>query len=135
MQGEVTGIEELSYQTSAAVRMNRFVDLSGDQTVAEAGAGALVLGVAKGSTSTSNFQGVNEVTAGKQIAVQVHGVAMVVAGAAVTRGVEVMSDSTGRAIAWVGASTNRAVGRALRAAAAAGDLIPIQLTPGAQRTT
>ncbi len=126
MAGAQTGVLELPYQASAAIIKNRFVKLSGDQTVAQvAASNDLVLGVATIDISTSNFQGVNEVTAGKATAVRVLGVAWVEAGAAVTRGDIIMPDTVGRAITRT--ATNRPCGIALKAASAAGELIPVLL--------
>lgn len=69
-------------------------------------------------------------TAGNIGAVAYAGVVKVVAGAAVTRGVEVQSDTTGRAIA---ATTGDVpLGTALEAAAAAGDIIAVLLGNKAQ---
>lgn len=56
------------------------------------------------------------------------GLAKVMAGAAITAGARVGSDTTGRAITWVDAAGNVAMGRAITAAAAAGDIITIQFT-------
>ncbi len=61
---------------------------------------------------------------GEVAQVAISGISMIEAGAAVTAGVEVMSDSSGRVIAHTGA-TARVTGIALSAAAAAGDLIPV----------
>ncbi len=56
------------------------------------------------------------------------GVAHVEAGAAVTRGLQVMSDSTGRAIDLVGGASTYIQGRALDAAGGAGEIIRVLLT-------
>lgn len=55
------------------------------------------------------------------------GSAVVEAGGAVAAGAEVASDAQGRAVAQAG--TARAVGIALQAASAAGELIEVLLTP------
>jgi len=62
------------------------------------------------------------------IGVQIMGIAKVTAGAAVALGAEVMSDTVGRAIT-LATATNRQTGVALQAAAAAGDIIDVLLTP------
>lgn len=68
------------------------------------------------------------VASGKDFALAVPDgcVVPVEAGAAVTRGALVASDTTGRVIAHVAAVDNVACGRALQAAAAAGEIIKIQ---------
>jgi hypothetical protein len=73
----------------------------------------------------------SKVLLGKAVVdVRIAGISKVVAGAAITIGVEVMSDTTGRVITAVTAA-NRVVGLALQAAAAAGDIIDVWLTvPG-----
>lgn len=55
--------------------------------------------------------------------VVVDGISWVEAGAAVTLGANVMTDTTGRAIAWT--TTKYCIGRALQVAAAAGVIIPV----------
>ncbi len=57
------------------------------------------------------------------------GIATVEAGAAVTRGTQVMSDSTGRAIDLVGGASTYIQGRALDAAGGAGEYIRVLLNP------
>lgn len=134
MAGADTGILELPYQASAAVTKKRFVVLTGDQTVARASvAGSRVLGVAMVSiTDNSATGGRNEITDGKGTAVHALGVVFVEAGAAVARDAEVATDNVGRAVAAI--ATNRVAGVALKAAANAGDLIPVALAgPASQR--
>ena len=57
------------------------------------------------------------------------GIANVETGAAVTRGLQVMSDSTGRAINLVGGAGTYIQGRALDAAGGAGEIIRVLLNP------
>ena len=130
MAGADTGILELPYEATAAIVDKRFVKLSGDQTIVQCGvAGELALGVAKTPISTSNFQGTNEVTAGKGTAVQILGVAWVEAGAAVSRGAEVTTDTSGRAV--TAATTNRVLGYCLKGTTTgAGDWILVLLAGG-----
>lgn len=54
------------------------------------------------------------------------GYAKVMAGAAVSRGALIASDASGRAITFVDASDNVCMGRAMQAAANAGEIITIQ---------
>lgn len=63
--------------------------------------------------------------AGRPANLAIGGVSRVVAGAAVTRGGLVQSDNVGRAINKT--TTGTALGRALAAAGAAGDIIPVLL--------
>lgn len=99
----------LPLTASAAVRAERFVTYGG----AECGAGAASAGVA-----------VDPGASGELIPVVRIGTAVVVAGAAVTAGGLVESDSQGRAI---NRNTGVALGRALQAAAAAGQRIEVLL--------
>lgn len=118
-----TGVLEIPMQASAAVTRDRFVTQTGNQTVAQTGvAGQRAIGVAQLDISAT------EATNGKSCAVQVLGVALVAAGAAVARGDRVTTDATGRAIT-VGA-TQIPLGIAMKAAGAAGDKIGVLLTPG-----
>lgn len=118
-----TGVLEIPMQASAAVTRDRFVTQTGNQTVAQTGtAGQRTLGVAQLSISTT------EATAGKSCAVQVLGVALVEAGAAVARGDRVTTDATARAITAGAAQVPAGV--ALKAATAAGQKIGVLLTPG-----
>lgn len=57
------------------------------------------------------------------------GIAIVECGAAVTRGLQVMSDSVGRAIDLVGGASTYIQGRALDAGGAAGVMIRVLLNP------
>lgn len=112
------------YQAGAALIKNRFVKITGNQTVIAAAASTdRCIGVGLSDISTT------EAASGKTATVAVLGVAWVEAGAAVTINTRVMADTVGRAITAVTA-TNVPTGQALKAAAAAGDLIPVLLTPG-----
>lgn len=122
MAGPLT-LTPLSYKANEALARNRFVKLQGDEAVDQGDtAGERVLGV--GDTDVS----ATEATSGKATGVHFIGAPYVEAGAAVTRGVRVSTDASGRAIAAV--ATHVPAGIALKAAGAAGDLIPVMLTPG-----
>lgn len=111
---------DLPYQASAAVTKNRWVKLSGNQTVAPAAAVTdICLGIATVDVSTP------EAASGKTLSVKVLGVAWVEAAAAITQGVKVGPSINGRAQTAV--TTQVVHGIALKAAAAAGDLIPVLL--------
>ena len=61
-------------------------------------------------------------SAGERAGVNTHGVLLVEAGAAITKGAQVQSDGTGRAITL---AAGVAFGRAMDAATAAGDIIRV----------
>lgn len=79
------------------------------------------------STASGDVAGVlqNKPTLGEAAQVMTDGVSKVVAGAAVAAGAKVMSNASGQAI--TATATNKAVGMALAAAAAAGEIIPVLL--------
>lgn len=99
-------------------------DLSAKQftavTLSATGYAAIVL-------ATTRFDGIlqNKPLAGEACVVMKNGISKVKAGAAVTKGVEVMCDTTGRAIA-AATSGNRAWGVAREAATAADQLIAVE---------
>lgn len=121
MAGADTGILELPYQAAGAIGAKRFVVLAAEQKVAQAGAGAEALGVARVGISAT------EAARGKGTAVHVHGVIFVEAGAAIPLGAKVQSDAQGRAIVAAGGAV---VGKALEVAAAAGEYVPVLLAGG-----
>ena len=127
MAGADTGVLELPYQATTAIVKMRFVKLSGDQTVAAVAAVTdIALGVAKVDISASEF------AAGKGTAVQILGVAWMEAAAAITRGAFVAPSTNGRAQTAV--ATQYGMGVALKAAANAGDWIPVLLLPYCRTT-
>jgi hypothetical protein len=67
---------------------------------------------------------------GHAATVAIYGVSNVEAGAAVAAGAQVMSDSVGRGITYVAGTGVLSQGIALRAASAAGQLIPVLLRLG-----
>lgn len=105
----------LTVIASATILANRFVTLAG----APCAAAALPLGVARSDGAT-----------GDPIPVDVMGTAIVEAGAAVTAGAAIMVTTDGKALTHDNDGDKYAVGRALSAAGAAGDLIEVLLTPG-----
>lgn len=70
-----------------------------------------------------------DVDDGRKAAVRVLGISNCIAGAAITQGDEVTVAADGRVITAVAASGNRVLGIAQNAAAAAGDWVPVLLTP------
>lgn len=112
----------LPYQFAAACPYGYFVELTGDQTAQACDATTdWILGVQTVDITSADITAYGPIMGG----VQVSGVAWVVAGAAITRGVLVSTTATGKAQAAV--STQFPRGRALKAAAADGDLIPVLL--------
>ncbi len=72
------------------------------------------------------YLGVLNSKVGDTIPVAVDGVVIAEAGAAITQGAQLSTDTVGRVV--TAATTNRLVGKALQAATAAGDRIKIKLT-------
>ena len=129
MAGAATGILELPYNCDTAVVKNRFVKLTGDQSVsAIAAVTDIALGVARVDVSAAEILA----PSAKGTDVQVLGVAWVEAAAAITRGNFVGPSINGRAQTCV--ATQFPAGIALKAAANAGDWILVLLLPGARGT-
>lgn len=102
----------LTQTLSGTVAAHRFVTWAG----AQAGADANTMGVARTA-------GVS----GEKVSIDVMGTAIVESGAAVTAGSQLESDASGRAINW--ATSGPVIGRALQAAAGAGEFIEVVLIP------
>jgi len=109
MSMQSISILTLSVIAAGALTQRRFVTHGGIQV----GAAANTLGVAK-----------TDAALGDTAAVDVIGTAVVEAGAAIAAGAAVETDATGRAVTLAAGVT---VGRALQAAAAAGDFIEVLL--------
>jgi hypothetical protein len=105
-----------SFPAGATVTRLRGVKISGaDNTVIPVAATTdIPIGVAKEGAST-----------GGAVPVQIDGITRMEAGAAVTRGGQVMCDTVGRVIDAT--STNVVIGTSLEAAAAAGVIISVSL--------
>lgn len=120
MAGRHTGILELPYDAAGAITKFRFVKLNADEAVVQCdAAGEVAVGVYQVDVSA------DEATDGKGGAVQVLGVSFVESGAAITRFDDVTTDASGRAI--TAATGNRVHGQALKAAAGAGEWVPVLL--------
>lgn len=107
----------LTVIATAAVVNNRFVTTAGAHA---ATAGALPLGVTR-----------SDGVSGDPIPVDVLGTAVVEAGAAIAVDATIMVTTDGKALTHDGDGDKHAVGRALEAAGAAGDLVEILLVPSA----
>ena len=105
----------LSIVAGAALASARFVTQAGVYPAA----GAAAIGVTRTSAGA----------AGDLVPVDVLGTAIAEAGAAFAKDVPLMLDATGRVIAWT--TTNKAVGRSMAAAGAAGDMVEVLLQVGA----
>ena len=103
----------LSILAAGVIAAGRFITPAG----AQAGADVNTLGVARAPAAA----------AGEVIPVDVLGVAIVEAGAAVAAGATLKTDSSGRGITWV--TSGAKVGLALDAAGAAGAMIRVLLIP------
>ena len=112
-----------AYVAGGAINPYRIVRITNADTVEQA---AAVL---------NTLIGVNTdlpIVSGERVEVMMQGIAWVEAGAAITVGAPVTSDSSGRGIAAAPAAgaNQRIIGFALEAAVAAGDQIRVLLSPG-----
>jgi len=123
------------------IRPSRFVKINtaADFSCLEGSANAEIIGVSMTGTNYPPLSDIvstaNAATVGQYIQIYGDGdVCLVEAGAAITRGDKLKSDSVGRAVSILTTGTvNQQVGAvALQSAAAAGELILVQIT--AQRT-
>ena len=112
-----------NYTAGGAIPAFRLVRLSAAETVVLATAGTDAIIGAIQDVSPAN---------GERVDVVHMGVAFIEAGAAVAQGALLMADANGRAItATAAAGSNvRTIGFAIEAAAALGDQIRVQLSPG-----
>lgn len=111
MSRQATPILAITRRAAGAILANRFVTHGNIQ----AGAGLNTLGVARSPAAT-----------GESLTVDVLGTAVVEAGAAIADGALLESNASGQAVPR---STGAIIGRALAAAAAAGQFIEILLIP------
>lgn len=93
-------------------------------------------GVALSAAATDTSIGVlqNTPASGEAATVRFLGTSKVVAGAAITKGAYVTADSSGKGAATT-TDRDNAIGIALEAAAADGDIFEIMLLPGMERST
>lgn len=109
--------ESISLTASAAIAQYRFVSVGANGRIAQSGAGVDPHAVsAEAATAAGQVINVFELS----------GKVEVEAGAAVTAGVEVASDATGRAVAAT--SGNEVGGVALESASAAGERITVLMS-------
>jgi hypothetical protein len=111
-----------SFTAGGAINAYRIVKLSTATTaVAAAAATDSLIGVSADLT----------VASGERVDVLLEGIAFVEAGAAVTIGAQVTSDSVGRCVTAAPAAgvNNRVIGIAMEDASAAGDVIRVLLSP------
>ncbi len=126
----VGGVEviDLGFVANEVLVIHRFVKsvAATARTVDQSDtAGAAALGVAQHAVSAA------DAASGAHVNVRLMGIAVVEAGAAVTLDDNIASDASGRAV--TGVATDIQLGKALGAAAAAGDLFAVALAgPAAQ---
>lgn len=125
-----------SFVASAAIRPSRFVKLSGVRQVAQAGDNEDILGVAQEGSNRAPLQDlvtdVYAAQAGQSLLVYSAGeMCLVEAGAAITAGQLLKSDSQGRAvpIATTGTTIQNYGAVALDSASGAGEKILVLVTP------
>lgn len=106
----------LNFVANGVIEPNRVVkfDTAAQNVIRSALAADLHIGVYVGYLNS---------VVGDQIPVAVDGVCLAEAGAAITQGAMLSTDTVGRVV--TAATTNRLIGKALQAAAAAGDKIKI----------
>ena len=109
----------ITVEAGTAIEPYRFLVLASDGQVDHAGTAQVAV---------DGVSAEEQDTVGRDLpmAVPDGGVVKVEAGAAVTAGAMVATDNQGRAIAWVDAAGNVAVGKAMSAAGQAGDIISVQ---------
>ena len=105
----------------SAVSIHRFVTVAADGKVDHTGATTVPADGVSGEAAAADLDALNVILPA--------GIVKVEAGAAVTRGLQVMSDSVGRAIDLVGGASTYIQGRALDAAGAAGEVIRVLMNP------
>lgn len=125
-----------SFVASAAIRPSRFVKLSGVRQAAQAGDNEEILGVAQEGSNRAPLQDlvtdVYAAQAGESLLVYSVGeMCLVEAGAQITAGQLLKSDSQGRAVpvATTGTTIQNYGAIALEAAASAGEKILVLVTP------
>ncbi len=106
-----------SLPAGGAVARHRFVSVANDKAI-QATASTAVIG------ASMNLVTAEEVAANERIVEIADGIVMVEAAGAITSGAAVYSDAQGRA---TGTGTENAVGVAITAASAAGDLVAVKV--------
>lgn len=126
----------LSFRASGNISPSRFVTLSGNKTVAQAGDNQEIIGVAQEGSNRAPLQDyvstVYAAQAGEQLEVYSVGeLCLVEAGGAITAGQLLKSDSQGRAVpvATTGTVIQNYGAVALESATAAGEKILCLVTP------
>lgn len=120
MSGPSDGLMR-GYLAGGAISKFRAVELGTGEVVTQANAGTdAIIGICQEEITAG------DATSGRIAAVQMTGISRCIAGAAVAIGATVMTDATGRVI--TATATNRQIGIAQQAAAAAGDHVDVFLT-------
>lgn len=116
-----TGGTTKGFLAGGAIGKFRAVEIAAGETVTQANAGTdAIIGICQEEITAG------DATSGRIAAVQMNGISRCIAGASFAIGATVMTDGTGRVI--TATATNRQIGIAMQAAAAAGDHVDVQLT-------
>lgn len=120
-----------NFVSLGTIRPFRFVkmDTTADHSVLEADANEQIIGVV--DQSTKAHDSVNHAETGDEVNLQTGHVVEVEAGAAITNGLQVISDADGRATpaATTGTVNQLIFGVAMRSASAAGEIIKVFYQP------
>lgn len=120
MVGPSKGLTK-GYLAGGAIGKYRAVELAAGEVVTQANAGTdAIIGICQEEISAG------DATLGRIASVQLSGISRCIAGASFAIGATVMTDGTGRVI--TATATNRQIGIAQQAAAAAGDHVDVLLT-------
>jgi hypothetical protein len=120
MAGPSKGLTK-GYLAGGAIGKFRAVELAAGEVVTQANAGTdAIIGICQEEITAG------DATNGRIASVQMNGVSRCIAGASFAIGSTVMTDGTGRVI--TATATNRQIGIALQAAAAANDHVDVSLT-------
>lgn len=116
-----TGGATKGFLAGGAIGKFRAVEIAAGETVTQANAGTdAIIGICQEEITAG------DATNGRIAAVQMDGISRCIAGASFSIGATLMTDSTGRVI--TATATNRQIGIAMQAAAAAGDHVDVSLT-------
>lgn len=130
MAGPNYGLSK-GFVAGGVITQFRAVTLGAGEVVSQATtAGTPCLGIAQETTTAE------DATNGRVIAVAISGISRCIAGAAITIGAKVRTDTSGRVTPLAAATADQnVIGIALQAASAANEHVDVLLTPAVQNTT